>query len=53
LKNIKDLPKNATDIFENWVKMNWNCPYPNELDKINFSNITGLSLTQINNWFIN
>ena len=40
-------------ILEEWFEQNIRCPYPSIKTKYELSESTKLSLTQINNWFIN
>jgi hypothetical protein len=47
------LPKQATDILTKWLNEHYDNPYPTEEDKIELSNLTALSISQINNWFVN
>lgn len=48
-----NLPKQSTEIMKTWFDQNINNPYPSEEQKILFSNATGISMTQVSNWFIN
>lgn len=48
-----NLPKVATGILLKWLREHVNHPYPNETEKFELSDVTGLSVLQINNWFIN
>lgn len=48
-----NLPKHAVDILNNWLNEHFSHPYPSDSEKEHLAQITGLSLTQINNWFIN
>ena len=45
--------KSATQIMRNWLYSNLSHPYPSEEQKKALSNQTGLTILQVNNWFIN
>lgn len=49
----KGLPKKATAALSSWFYEHINDPYPTEEDKNALSAATGLTLTQVNNWFGN
>ncbi|PRD21657.1 UNVERIFIED_CONTAM: Pknox1 [Trichonephila clavipes] len=49
----KSLPKSAKVILFDWLRKNVNNPYPSEDEKANLVAQTGLTLIQVNNWFIN
>ena len=40
-------------VLTDWLKQNLDNPFPSELDKEELVLSSGLSLTQVNNWFIN
>lgn len=40
-------------LLKEWLFSHSRCPYPTEDDKQNLCRMTGLSLQQLNNWFIN
>ncbi|KAK4502840.1 hypothetical protein PRZ48_006266 [Zasmidium cellare] len=48
-----NLPKQSTEIMKTWFDQNITNPYPSEEQKAIFSNATGISMTQVSNWFIN
>ncbi|OQD64427.1 hypothetical protein PENPOL_c007G06898 [Penicillium polonicum] len=48
-----NLPKPVTDILRHWLHEHLDHPYPSEEEKQMFMTRTGLSLSQISNWFIN
>ncbi|KAH9825495.1 Homeobox protein TGIF1 [Teratosphaeria destructans] len=48
-----NLPKQSTEIMKTWFDQNIGNPYPSEEQKALFSNATGISMTQVSNWFIN
>ncbi|KAJ5509451.1 hypothetical protein N7527_011594 [Penicillium freii] len=48
-----NLPKPVTDILRDWLHEHLDHPYPSEEEKQMFMTRTGLSLSQVNNWFIN
>ncbi|EPR79522.1 TALE homeodomain protein [Spraguea lophii 42_110] len=50
-KNI--FSREIIKILKKWFNENINYPYPSEIEKQNLSCVTGLTLTQIKNWFIN
>jgi hypothetical protein len=52
-KKRGNLPKNATNVLKTWLFSNFLHPYPSEAEKIELSQQTNLTITQINNWFIN
>jgi hypothetical protein len=52
-KKRGNLPKHATNILKAWLFSNFLHPYPSETEKLELSQQTGLTITQINNWFIN
>ncbi|EGG25328.1 homeobox transcription factor [Cavenderia fasciculata] len=47
------LPGEATSILKNWLYQHNNNPYPTEDEKVDLSQKTLLSSSQINNWFTN
>ncbi|KAI5288747.1 hypothetical protein KEM55_008994 [Ascosphaera atra] len=52
-KRRGNLPKKVTDILRAWFSQHIDHPYPSEEDKQMLINQTGLSISQISNWFIN
>merc|ERR1711953_552865 len=46
-------PKQATNILRAWLFQNLSHPYPSEEQKKHLSTQTGLTILQVNNWFIN
>ncbi|OQN97072.1 hypothetical protein B0A48_16876 [Cryoendolithus antarcticus] len=48
-----NLPKQSTEIMKYWFDQNIANPYPSEEQKQVFANATGISMTQVSNWFIN
>jgi hypothetical protein len=52
-KKRGNLPKNATNILKTWLFQHFLHPYPSEEEKRDLSGQTGLTMTQLNNWFIN
>lgn len=46
-------PKLATNIMRAWLFQHLTHPYPSEEQKKELSEQTGLTLSQVNNWFIN
>jgi len=46
-------PKQATNILRAWLFQNLTHPYPSEEQKKHLSQQTGLTILQVNNWFIN
>jgi len=46
-------PKQATNIMRTWLFQNLTHPYPSEEQKKSLANQTGLTILQVNNWFIN
>ncbi|KAM0722268.1 hypothetical protein Q7P37_001709 [Cladosporium fusiforme] len=48
-----NLPKHSTEIMKMWFDQNISNPYPSEEQKAIFSHETGISMTQVSNWFIN
>lgn len=47
------LPRQATDTLRGWLFQHLVHPYPSEDEKRNLAQQTGLTLLQVNNWFIN
>ena len=47
------LPKHATEALRSWLFGHIVHPYPSEDEKRQLSQQTGLTLLQVNNWFIN
>lgn len=52
-KRREPLSPVAVKKLRDWLENNTKAPYPDEDQKDNLSMETGLSVTQINNWFIN
>jgi hypothetical protein len=52
-KSRKNFPSQSIQVLKNWLHEHLVHPYPNENDKIQLSNATGLSVQQVNNWFVN
>ncbi|KAH8725452.1 hypothetical protein GQ44DRAFT_797260 [Phaeosphaeriaceae sp. PMI808] len=52
-KRRGNLPKEATNILKSWFHANRPSPYPSEDQKLELCQMTGLSLNQVSNWFIN
>ena len=52
-KKSSKLPEKATAILKKWLFDHSTKPYPDEDEKQQLCLLTGLSLTQLNNWFIN
>ncbi|EEP78456.1 predicted protein [Uncinocarpus reesii 1704] len=52
-KRRGNLPKPTTDILRAWFYEHLDHPYPSEQDKQMFITRTGLTISQISNWFIN
>uniref|UniRef100_A0A8C7WU79 Myeloid ecotropic viral integration site 3 n=1 Tax=Oryzias sinensis TaxID=183150 RepID=A0A8C7WU79_9TELE len=46
-------PKVATNIMRAWLFQHLSHPYPSEEQKKQLSQDTGLTILQVNNWFIN
>ncbi|KAK6753588.1 hypothetical protein RB195_012899 [Necator americanus] len=46
-------PKPATNILRAWLFQHLTHPYPSEEQKKQLANDTGLTILQVNNWFIN
>eukprot|EP00761_Pharyngomonas_kirbyi_P004736 gb/GECH01004741.1/.p1 GENE.gb/GECH01004741.1/~~gb/GECH01004741.1/.p1 ORF type:complete len:453 (+),score=113.07 gb/GECH01004741.1/:1-1359(+) len=47
------LPKTAVEQLKAWLFEHFEHPYPSEEQKQELSNLTNLSLNQVNNWFVN
>ncbi|KAL1341407.1 hypothetical protein HN51_027883 [Arachis hypogaea] len=47
------LPKDARIALMDWWNSHYRWPYPTEEEKLMLSEMTGLDIKQINNWFIN
>ncbi|KAK2871931.1 hypothetical protein FQN49_002690 [Arthroderma sp. PD_2] len=52
-KRRGNLPKPVTDMLRAWLFEHLDHPYPTEEDKQIFMSRTGLTISQISNWFIN
>ena len=52
-KRSSKLPEKATSVLKKWLFEHSSKPYPDDDEKQRLCLLTGLSLTQINNWFIN
>ncbi|KAF1816729.1 hypothetical protein P152DRAFT_446345 [Eremomyces bilateralis CBS 781.70] len=48
-----NLPKEATKVLKQWFDENRESPYPTDEQKTMLQRATGLSMNQVNNWFIN
>ncbi|KAF2862048.1 hypothetical protein K470DRAFT_256305 [Piedraia hortae CBS 480.64] len=48
-----NLPKHATEQMKTWFDEHISNPYPSEEQKAYFSRETGITMTQVSNWFIN
>jgi hypothetical protein len=53
LRTRENLPDATTKGLKQWLKEHLHNPYPNDLEKKNLARKYNMSLTQINNWFIN
>ncbi|CAO1614025.1 unnamed protein product [Jaminaea pallidilutea] len=47
------LPKDVTQLLKNWLMDHAAHPYPSESEKRRLCQATGLSISQVSNWFIN
>ncbi|CAO1618682.1 unnamed protein product [Parajaminaea phylloscopi] len=47
------LPKDVTELLKGWLMEHSSHPYPNEDEKRRLCLSTGLSISQVSNWFIN
>lgn len=47
------LPRDVTDLLRAWLMDHAAHPYPNEDEKRNLCDRTGLTISQVSNWFIN
>lgn len=47
------LPKPVTDLLKGWLLEHASHPYPTEDEKRSLCSMTGLTLSQVSNWFIN
>ncbi|KAI9657318.1 MAG: hypothetical protein M1821_002998 [Bathelium mastoideum] len=48
-----NLPREATNMMKKWFQEHLKSPYPSEEEKMQFCEMTGLSMNQVGNWFIN
>eukprot|EP00181_Compsopogon_caeruleus_P000437 CAMPEP_0184678334 /NCGR_PEP_ID=MMETSP0312-20130426/1058_1 /TAXON_ID=31354 /ORGANISM="Compsopogon coeruleus, Strain SAG 36.94" /LENGTH=357 /DNA_ID=CAMNT_0027126999 /DNA_START=332 /DNA_END=1405 /DNA_ORIENTATION=+ len=48
-----NLPKEATVVFKKWFDEHLEHPYPSDEEKQEMSRLTGVSVQQITNWYIN
>jgi hypothetical protein len=53
LKKRKTLSKNAVQTLRQWLFQNFKHPYPDDQSKQDLSASTGMTVQQVNNWFIN
>lgn len=51
--NGNELPTDATAILKTWLFEHVDAPYPSDDEKADLMDRTGLTLTQVNNWFSN
>lgn len=47
------LPPKATEVLKHWYDLHTDHPYPSHEDKQHLINISGLTLHQVNTWFVN
>eukprot|EP01027_Heterolobosea_sp_BB2_P016607 GEZU01023621.1.p1 GENE.GEZU01023621.1~~GEZU01023621.1.p1 ORF type:complete len:247 (+),score=16.56 GEZU01023621.1:533-1273(+) len=52
-KRQRTLPPAAVKILKEWFFAHIDHPIPNEGDKTTLAQVTGLTKTQVNNWFVN
>ncbi|KAF2029149.1 hypothetical protein EK21DRAFT_90044 [Setomelanomma holmii] len=52
-KRRGNLPKEATNMMKGWFAEHRHSPYPSEDQKMEFCERTGLTISQVSNWFIN
>lgn len=52
-KKRPNLPVHAKDILSTWFREHVDHPYPTQSEKMELSELTGLSLQKVDNWFIN
>ncbi|PRP87661.1 hypothetical protein PROFUN_02361 [Planoprotostelium fungivorum] len=52
-KRRGNLPEMITNALKRWIVEHWAHPYPSDEEKVNLCATTGLTLTQLNNWFTN
>ena len=52
-KKRPNLPSQAKAILSDWFRNHVDNPYPNQIEKQELSNRTGLTLQKVDNWFIN
>lgn len=52
-KSRSNFSRNVVHILKTWIMEHERHPYPNDDEKRLLSNDTGLTLVQVNNWFIN
>ena len=52
-KTRPNIPREARDILSQWFRENVENPYPKAQDKEKLSELTGLSIKKVENWFIN
>ncbi|KAI9698576.1 MAG: hypothetical protein M1820_007466 [Bogoriella megaspora] len=52
-KRRGNLPREATQYFKRWFNEHISSPYPTEEEKVHFVNVSGLTMAQVGNWFIN
>uniref|UniRef100_A0A7R9YBC1 Homeobox domain-containing protein n=1 Tax=Pinguiococcus pyrenoidosus TaxID=172671 RepID=A0A7R9YBC1_9STRA len=49
----KNLSREAREILTQWLNAHWTDPYPTQDEKIALSRQAGITIDQVNNWFIN
>ncbi|XP_073302045.1 homeobox protein BEL1 homolog isoform X2 [Primulina huaijiensis] len=49
----RGLPENSVSVLRAWLFQHFLHPYPNDTDKVTLARQTGLSKSQVSNWFIN
>ena len=47
------LPRKAVYVLKSWLFAHVDNPYPTEIEKAGLCEVSGLQLSQVNNWFIN
>lgn len=52
-KRRGNLPRQVTEILRQWLNEHIEHPYPTDEQKQELMKLTGLTLNQLSNWFIN
>jgi hypothetical protein len=51
-RSRKHLSKKSTSILREFLQTHWSNPYPTQTEREELRQQTGLTITQINNWYV-